>query len=223
MIVIISELLSSLAPYDDLALLLTCCCVACLCVGAAERLDPPACSRSLRQSESGAAAAGSGSFPPFCRQGTHPHTDPALCTNPARLIPSAPSLCGWNIRIPHQTLMWLSEQAWAPICHLKLLVLGCEQYSLHSKPFYFSGRPQNGYTPLHIAAKKNQMEIGTTLLEYGADTNAVTRQGISPIHLAAQEGSVDLVSLLLAKNANVNVCNKVPADVAGRQPRSWIT
>lgn len=69
--------------------------------------------------------------------------------------------------------------------------------------------PQNGYTPLHIAAKKNQMDIGTTLLEYGADTNAVTRQGISPIHLAAQEGSVDLVSLLLAKHANVNVCNKV--------------
>lgn len=53
------------------------------------------------------------------------------------------------------------------------------------------------------------MDIGTTLLEYGADTNAVTRQGISPIHLAAQEGSVDLVSLLLAKNADVNVCNKV--------------
>lgn len=72
-------------------------------------------------------------------------------------------------------------------------------------------RFQNGYTPLHIAAKKNQMDIGTTLLEYGADTNAVTRQGISPIHLAAQEGSVDLVSLLLAKHANVNVCNKVRA------------
>ena len=53
------------------------------------------------------------------------------------------------------------------------------------------------------------MDIGTTLLEYGADTNAVTRQGISPIHLAAQEGSVDLVSLLLTKNANVNMCNKV--------------
>lgn len=55
------------------------------------------------------------------------------------------------------------------------------------------------------------MDIGTTLLEYGADTNAVTRQGISPIHLAAQEGSADLLSLLLAKHANVNVCNKVPA------------
>ena len=71
---------------------------------------------------------------------------------------------------------------------------------------------QNGYTPLHIAAKKNQMDIGTTLLEYGADTNAVTRQGVSPVHLAAQEGSVDLVSLLLAKNASVNIANKVSTE-----------
>ena len=53
------------------------------------------------------------------------------------------------------------------------------------------------------------MDIGTTLLEYGADTNAVTRQGISPVHLAAQGGSVDLVSLLLTKNASVNMGNKV--------------
>lgn len=69
--------------------------------------------------------------------------------------------------------------------------------------------PQNGYTPLHIAAKKNQMEIATTLLEYGADTNAATRQGISPLHLAAQEGNVDMVTLLLARDATINMGNKV--------------
>lgn len=69
---------------------------------------------------------------------------------------------------------------------------------------------QNGYTPLHIAAKKNQMEIATTLLEYGADTNAATRQGISPLHLAAQEGNVDMVTLLLARDATINMGNKVP-------------
>lgn len=68
---------------------------------------------------------------------------------------------------------------------------------------------QNGYTPLHIAAKKNQMEITTTLLEYGAPTNTVTRQGITPMHLAAQEGNIDVVTLLLARDAPVNVCNKV--------------
>lgn len=68
---------------------------------------------------------------------------------------------------------------------------------------------QNGYTPLHIAAKKNQMEIATTLLEYGASTSAVTRQGITPLHLAAQEGNVDIVTLLLARDAPVGTSNKV--------------
>jgi len=53
------------------------------------------------------------------------------------------------------------------------------------------------------------LDIGTTLLEYGAEGNTVTRQGISPLHLAAQEGGVDIVSLLLTKHANVNMGNKV--------------
>uniref|UniRef100_A0A8C4HWC6 Ankyrin-3 n=1 Tax=Dicentrarchus labrax TaxID=13489 RepID=A0A8C4HWC6_DICLA len=67
---------------------------------------------------------------------------------------------------------------------------------------------KNGYTPLHIAAKKNQMEITTTLLEYGASTNTETRQGITPLHLAAQEGNVDIVTLLLARDAPINKGNK---------------
>lgn len=53
------------------------------------------------------------------------------------------------------------------------------------------------------------MEITTTLLEYGASTNAITRQGITPLHLAAQEGNVDIVTLLLARDAPVNMGNKV--------------
>ena len=53
------------------------------------------------------------------------------------------------------------------------------------------------------------MDIATSLLEYGADANAVTRQGIAAVHLAAQEGHVDMVSLLLSRNANVNLSNKV--------------
>ena len=38
---------------------------------------------------------------------------------------------------------------------------------------------QNGYTPLHISAKKNQMDIAPTLLEYGAKPNADSKVGWS--------------------------------------------
>ena len=68
---------------------------------------------------------------------------------------------------------------------------------------------QNGYTPLHIAAKKNQMDIATTLIEYGAEPNAPSKNGFTPLHLAAQEGNTDMVSLLLEHKADVNSKAKV--------------
>lgn len=70
---------------------------------------------------------------------------------------------------------------------------------------------QNGYTPLHIAAKKNQTDIALALLQYGAETNVVTKQGVSPLHLAAQEGHAEMASLLLGKGAHVNTTTKVIA------------
>ncbi|NXL47833.1 ANK2 protein, partial [Podilymbus podiceps] len=66
----------------------------------------------------------------------------------------------------------------------------------------------NGYTPLHIAAKKNQMQIATTLLNYGAETNILTKQGVTPLHLASQEGHTDMVTLLLEKGCNIHVATK---------------
>lgn len=68
---------------------------------------------------------------------------------------------------------------------------------------------QNGYTPLHIAAKKNQMEIATVLLRYGAETNILTKQGVTPLHLASQEGHADMAALLITKGAQINVPTKV--------------
>lgn len=67
------------------------------------------------------------------------------------------------------------------------------------------------------------MDIATTLLEYGADANAVTRQGIAPVHLASQDGHVDMVSLLLSRNANVNLSNKVGVPPARGQgsDKTW--
>lgn len=68
---------------------------------------------------------------------------------------------------------------------------------------------QNGYTPLHIAAKKNQMEIATTLLQYGAETNIQTKQGVTPLHLVSQEGHSEMAALLLQRGAHVNAPTKV--------------
>uniref|UniRef100_A0A8D3C8R1 Ankyrin 1, erythrocytic b n=1 Tax=Scophthalmus maximus TaxID=52904 RepID=A0A8D3C8R1_SCOMX len=68
---------------------------------------------------------------------------------------------------------------------------------------------QNGYTPLHIAAKQNQMEVASCLLQNGASPNAESLQGITPLHLASQEGRPDIVALLISKQANVNLGNKM--------------
>ncbi|MEQ2167294.1 hypothetical protein GOODEAATRI_002646 [Goodea atripinnis] len=127
---------------------------------------------------------------------------PRFTWPPAKDTKMSPPCC-WRT-----VLHFLPPQRWRGLPDSQHLY-DSKKSSAHFLNFDFPFLSQNGYTPLHIAAKKNQMDIGTTLLEYGADTNAATRQGISPIHLAAQEGSVDLVSLLLAKNANVNVCNKM--------------
>uniref|UniRef100_A0A8C0H8T1 Ankyrin 1 n=1 Tax=Chelonoidis abingdonii TaxID=106734 RepID=A0A8C0H8T1_CHEAB len=66
----------------------------------------------------------------------------------------------------------------------------------------------NGYTPLHIAAKQNQLEMASSLLQYGASANAESMQGVMPLHLAAQEGHADMAVLLISKQANGNLGNK---------------
>lgn len=53
------------------------------------------------------------------------------------------------------------------------------------------------------------MQIATTLLNYGAETNILTKQGVTPLHLASQEGHTDMVTLLLEKGANIHVATKV--------------
>ena len=62
---------------------------------------------------------------------------------------------------------------------------------------------------MHIAAKKNQMDIALSLLEYRAPANSKTRMDVTPLHLAAQEGHTDMCSVLIARDANVNAAAKV--------------
>lgn len=78
-----------------------------------------------------------------------------------------------------------------------------------NNPLLFFFPPQNGYTPLHIASKQNQVEVASSLLQHGASANAESLQGVTPLHLASQEGQPDMVLLLISKQANVNLGNKV--------------
>ena len=47
---------------------------------------------------------------------------------------------------------------------------------------------RNGYSALHIAAKKGQLEICIGLLEYGCSVHAQSKAGFTPLHLAVQNG-----------------------------------
>ena len=67
---------------------------------------------------------------------------------------------------------------------------------------------RNGYTPLHIAAKKNALDIAEMLLEYNANTNAQSTGGFTPLHLSCQDGHSDMTYLLLANHADPHIASK---------------
>ncbi|CAH1125976.1 unnamed protein product [Ceutorhynchus assimilis] len=67
----------------------------------------------------------------------------------------------------------------------------------------------HGYTPLHFAASRNNIEIVKLLLKFKANVHIVDKDGWTPLHLASDLGHKDVVKLLLDHNANVNArCNR---------------
>ncbi|KAK2498524.1 hypothetical protein MC885_006168 [Smutsia gigantea] len=67
----------------------------------------------------------------------------------------------------------------------------------------------NGFTPLHIACKKNRIKVMELLLKHGASIQAVTEKqsGLTPIHVAAFMGHVNIVSQLMHHGASPNTTN----------------
>jgi len=63
----------------------------------------------------------------------------------------------------------------------------------------------DGFTPLHLACFFGQIEAAQTLLQQGADANAVSPNRIAVIHSAAASRSAALVKLVLQAGANPNL------------------
>lgn len=73
--------------------------------------------------------------------------------------------------------------------------------------------PAMGWTWLHIAATKNQLEIAKVLVDNGADLSVRHRMTkATPLAQAALSGSTEVVKFLLSKGADPNV--KLRANVS---------
>lgn len=66
----------------------------------------------------------------------------------------------------------------------------------------------HGLTPLHQAARNNQIEVAKFLISKGAKVDAVLNgdgdQGTTPLHMAAEKGYEDIARLLLENKANIH-------------------
>lgn len=65
-----------------------------------------------------------------------------------------------------------------------------------------------GYTPIHIAASKNNIKTINILLSNGADINAHGIDGATALHIAASHGHTQLLAILLKAGALPNIRDK---------------
>jgi len=71
----------------------------------------------------------------------------------------------------------------------------------------------DGDTPLHLAVRKNHLEIIHFLIKKGADLNLANNIGKSPLHLAAGLGSLELTKILIGAGATLDI-----RDLSGQSP-----
>lgn len=68
--------------------------------------------------------------------------------------------------------------------------------------------PTMGWTPLHWAAQKGDMDVVKLLLSKGADVNAYHEKAGTPLHMAVYSGQAEVARLLIAGGADLNVVTK---------------
>ena len=66
-----------------------------------------------------------------------------------------------------------------------------------------------GWTPLHYAASKGQLEVAQFLIANGALVDSLNLGGTTPLMMAVQSGNEYLVKVLLDKGANLQLRNNL--------------
>ena len=61
-------------------------------------------------------------------------------------------------------------------------------------------------TPLHLACRKNSLDIVKYLVELGANIEEKNIQGITPLHLACKYNALDTVKFFMEyRNVNIEI------------------
>lgn len=83
-----------------------------------------------------------------------------------------------------------------------------------------------GWTPLHYASSKGQLEVAQFLVANGADVNSQSLNGTTPLMMAAQSGNESLIKLLLDNGADLQLRNTLglsAIDFAEIYQKPWIS
>lgn len=64
--------------------------------------------------------------------------------------------------------------------------------------------PQNGLSPIHMAAQGDHMDCVRQLLQYNAEIDDITLDHLTPLHVAAHCGHHRMAKVLLDKGAKAN-------------------
>ncbi len=69
-------------------------------------------------------------------------------------------------------------------------------------------RDRVGWTPLHHAAAKDNVDIARALIDGGADPQVLSDGGGTPLHEAAASGGAEIVELLLNRGYDPEIVAK---------------
>jgi ankyrin repeat protein len=83
-----------------------------------------------------------------------------------------------------------------------------------------------GWTPLHYACAKGQLEVALVLVANGAIVDSMSLGNTTPLMMAVQSGNEQLVKLLLDKGADLQLRNSqglTAIDIADIYSKPWIS